>query len=84
MYLSKTDLKKALGISGSTVTARVNEMQKSHRYADTDIIRDGNLLWVDWYAYIDWMATRRKIQRGPVAPFNRQRAEREIPAPVIT
>ena len=81
MYMTKRQLCDELNIGDTTVTQRVAEMEKSGRYAGKDLIRDGRLLWVDWYAFVDWLTVRKQLKTQPVPPYDRRRAERETPAP---
>ena len=84
-YLNKKEICAELAISPRTVNSRISEMEKSKRYKKTDIIRDGCLLHINWYAFIEWESIRQDWLKGkPLRPFDRKAAEKEIALPLKT
>ena len=75
-YLSLDSLAQEMGLAKQTIRIRVNEIRAEigKRYKSLAVIDDGNIVLVNRFVFIDYMANRRKLRdknlRKHVEPFN--------------
>ena len=71
-YVTKKQLCKELELSGNTVKDRINEIEdeiKKGRYDEYAVIRDGQLLAVNYYVWIDYLTYRQRLREKNLRKF---------------
>ena len=71
-YVTKKQLCKELELSGNTVKDRINEIEdeiKNGRYDEYAVIRDGQLLAVNYYVWIDYLTYRQRLREKNLRKF---------------
>lgn len=73
--LTRKDIAGMTGRKREWIRTVILEMQKSGRYPENEIIRDGYLLLVSEKAFIDWLSNRKKVKNGELIPPYKKEVE---------
>lgn len=71
-YITKKQIAEELEISPNTVKSRIQEIEeeiKNGRYDEYAVIRDGQLLAVNYFVWIDFLTYRQRLQEKNLRKF---------------